>query len=327
MLAGAEGFGFLQRAPDHEQERHDQAADQERHAPAPDVHLCRRQRGVQDHAQQPGEDHRHLLAGRLPRHVEAFLARLGDLGQVDRYPAQFHAGREPLQQPARQHQQRGGHADRRVAGHQRNQQRAHRHQDQRENQTLAAAVVVDVGAENDGAERTHQEAGAEGGQREHQRGEFVAAREERTGDGGGVEAVHHEIVHFEEVAADDAEHGTGAVLGSRRGGGAGHGCLSVSAGAAGDMLWDRNGRQCAPPGCQCPVNCLSICYQMLSKTCQPGRGVPHHARRKQARTTSPVLGGGRLASTSRPPLRWRMRLTMDMPSPAPLASLRALSSR
>ncbi len=51
------------------------------------------------------------------------------------------------------------------------------------------------------------------------------------------------------------------------------------------------------------------------------------ARRKQALTTRPVSGAGRLASTSRPPLRCMMRLTMDMPRPAPLASLRALSRR
>ncbi|MNT02152.1 hypothetical protein D3C72_1366400 [compost metagenome] len=212
MLARLEGLGLFQRTADQEQERHDQAADQEGDAPAPFIHLRRCQRGMQDHAEQPGEDHRDLLAAGLPRDVEALAAGLGNLGQVDRHAAQLHARREALQQAPGQHQQRRGHADGGIARHAGNQQRAQRHQHQRHDQALAAAVAVDIRAQHDRAQRPHQEARAEGGERQHQRGKLIAAREERSGDGGGVEAVHHEVIHFEEVAADDAEHGAEPVL-------------------------------------------------------------------------------------------------------------------
>ncbi|MNT44600.1 hypothetical protein D3C72_1811340 [compost metagenome] len=86
-----------------------------------------------------------------------------------------------------------------------------------------------------------------------------------------------------------------------------------------------------------PVIALTNAFQKAIKCCRKPVNAPRmalrprsadaQARRKQALTTSPVAGAGRLASSSRPPLRCMMRLTMDMPSPAPLASLRALSSR
>ena len=61
---------FLQRATDDEQRRNDQAADEERHAPAPFAHVLRAQPLVEEHAEQAGEDHRDLLAGRLPTDEE-----------------------------------------------------------------------------------------------------------------------------------------------------------------------------------------------------------------------------------------------------------------
>lgn len=64
-------------------------------------------------------------------------------------------------------------------------------------------------AEHDRADGTHQKARAEHRQRQHQRGERVAAREVGLGDRGRVVAVDHEVVHLQEVAADDAEHGPG----------------------------------------------------------------------------------------------------------------------
>ena len=45
-----------------------------------------------------GEHHGDLLAGRLKRAVEAAVARSGDLGEVDRYAAEFAAGRGALDQ-------------------------------------------------------------------------------------------------------------------------------------------------------------------------------------------------------------------------------------
>ena len=72
--------------------------------------------------------------------------------------------------------------------------------------------VVDVSAEHDRAQRPHQKARAEGGQRQHQRKEFAAAREERFRDVRGVIAEHHEVVHLEEIA----DGNPGDVAGVRR---------------------------------------------------------------------------------------------------------------
>ncbi len=227
VLALLELLRLLQRAADDEQERHDQAADQERHAPAPLTHFLGRELERQQHAQQRGEHHRHLLAGRLPAHEEALAAGRRDFRQVDRHPAQLHAGREALQQAADQHQQRRRQADGVVARHQRDQQRAAGHQPQRHDQAGAAAVAVDVGAQDQRAQRPHQEADAEGHQRQHQREELVVGREEGVRDGLGVVAVDHEVVHLQEVTADHPEDGTGlgfvGVVGM-------HGCLTQQLG-------------------------------------------------------------------------------------------------
>src|SRR5207245_10686935 len=61
--------------------------------------------------------------------------------------------------------------------------------------------------EDERAQGPHEEAGTEGGERGHQRGEFALAGEELRGDGLGVVAVDHEVVHLEEVAAGDADDG------------------------------------------------------------------------------------------------------------------------
>ncbi|GEM_PF-5553992 len=66
--------------------------------------------------------------------------------------------------------------------------------------------MVNVGAEEDGTQWAHQEAGAEGRQREHQRCEFTVGREEGLGNGRGVKAVNHKVKHFKEVAADNAKN-------------------------------------------------------------------------------------------------------------------------
>jgi hypothetical protein len=115
-----------------------------------------------------------------------------------------------LQQAARQHQRRRQVADGGVARHAGDQQGAGGHQRQCDDQALAAADAVDVGAEDDGAERAHQETGAEGHEGQHQRGDLVVRGEEGLGDGVGVKAEQEEIEHLHEVAADDAEHGAEA---------------------------------------------------------------------------------------------------------------------
>ncbi|EEF27650.1 conserved hypothetical protein, partial [Ricinus communis] len=118
------------RAAQEEQHRHDQAADEERDAPAPRADRVRAHHLVQAEAQRRRHHHRHLLAGRLPADVKALVARRRHLGQVHRHAAQLHAGRETLQQAAGQHQRRRQVADGGVARHAGDQQRAHGHQRQ-----------------------------------------------------------------------------------------------------------------------------------------------------------------------------------------------------
>src|SRR5215472_9235015 len=73
-------------------------------------------------------------------------------------------------------------------------------------------MMVDIGAEHDAAERPHQKAGAEGHESEHQLGEFAAGRKEGPADRHGVIAKDEKVVHFQKVAARDADHRPDLVL-------------------------------------------------------------------------------------------------------------------
>src|SRR5205823_5092563 len=64
----------------------------------------------------------------------------------------------------------------------------------------------DVRAEDERAQRPHEEARAECRERGHQRSEFALAWEELRADGLGVVAVDHEVVHLEKVSAGDADN-------------------------------------------------------------------------------------------------------------------------
>src|SRR5579862_3323573 len=66
-------------------------------------------------------------------------------------------------------------------------------------------MLVDVSAEDDRAQRPHQEADAEGHEGEHQLGEFAAAWKEGVPDRRGVVAEDEEIEHLQEIAAGNAD--------------------------------------------------------------------------------------------------------------------------
>ena len=147
---------FLQRPAQQEDEGNDQAADEERNAPAPGGDGGRRHHLAQHEADDRGDEDRDLLAGGLERGVEAAVAGRGDLGEIDRDAAEFDAGGKALQQAADQHDDRGGDADRRIGRAERDHHGTDRHDRQRDDQALAAADAVDIGAEHDGADRAHQ---------------------------------------------------------------------------------------------------------------------------------------------------------------------------
>jgi hypothetical protein len=89
--ARREGRGLFERSPEPEEERDDQAPDEQGHAPAPGRHRGWRERLIQQHAQERGEHHGRLLAGRLPADIEALVAGRRDLREIDRHAAELHA--------------------------------------------------------------------------------------------------------------------------------------------------------------------------------------------------------------------------------------------
>ncbi|VVN29971.1 hypothetical protein PS631_04843 [Pseudomonas fluorescens] len=219
MGAIGELFGFLQAAPQQEDERDDHATHGKRYAPAPFADLLRRQPLVQAVAQCCGNDDRHLLAAGLPAGVEALAPRRGHFRQVDRHPAQFGASREALQQPSEQDQGRCPQANAGVSGHQHDQQRTAGHDRQGHDQTFAPAHVIDVGTEHNGAQRAHEEACAEHRKGHHQGSEFTRRRKECGRNLSGVKAEQEEVELLEKITRGDAEHGCGAGTGSARSGG------------------------------------------------------------------------------------------------------------
>ena len=198
---------LLERPPDDVEKRHDRAADQERDAPAPGVDRRRRHEVGDREAEERREHHRHLLARRLPADVKALVAGRRHLGEIDRHAAELDACGKPLQEPPEHHEHRREHPDRRVGGHEGDQDRAAGHDRQREDQALAAADAVDVRPEHERADRPHGEAGGEAQEGRHQRGVGVLARKEGVRDRSGVDAEQEEVVHLEEVAARDAQNG------------------------------------------------------------------------------------------------------------------------
>src|SRR5262249_59685993 len=69
-------------------------------------------------------------------------------------------------------------------------------------------MVVDIGAQNDSTERTHQIARPESHERKHQRRVFVVRRKKGAPDRRSVISEHHEVVHLEEISQRDANYGS-----------------------------------------------------------------------------------------------------------------------
>ena len=98
MLALQKGFGFLQRTPQHKNQRNNHTANKEGNTPAPFGNLIVAERFIQRIANQRRDDDSHLLAGGLPAGIEPFFPRRGDFRQIDRHAAELDARRESLQQ-------------------------------------------------------------------------------------------------------------------------------------------------------------------------------------------------------------------------------------
>ncbi len=164
----AELLRLFQLATQHKDKRHNQAAKQERNAPAPFADSALFQHGVEDKAHRRRHHNRDLLTARLPAGIEAFAARRRDLGQINRHPAQLCTGGEALQQSADQHQQRCPQANALVRGDEHDHKGARRHDGERDDQPLATADLIDVRPQYHCADRAHQEACTKDGKGHHQ---------------------------------------------------------------------------------------------------------------------------------------------------------------
>src|SRR5438132_1170955 len=65
---------------------------------------------------------------------------------------------------------------------------------------------IHVRTKHDRTQRPHEETGAKSHQRQHQRDEGYAAREESVPNGRGVVAEHHEVVHFQEISTGNTHY-------------------------------------------------------------------------------------------------------------------------
>ena len=109
--------------------------------------------------------------------------------------APFTADREALKEPQDGEQDRRRQPDHGVAGHQTHQGRRDTHHDQGDDQHLLASDAVTEVAEHDTADRTGQEAHAEGGEGQQCPDQRAGVREEQLGeDQGGCGAVDEEVV-------------------------------------------------------------------------------------------------------------------------------------
>jgi len=142
LLARRELVGLLQRAPQQEDQRHDEAADQEGNAPAPLHHRVRRHDLAEQHAQQRHEDDGDLLAAGLPADIEALVALGRDLREIDRDAAELDAGGEALDEAPGDDDDGREQAEQGVAGDERDRQGADGHEAERQQPAGAAAVAT-----------------------------------------------------------------------------------------------------------------------------------------------------------------------------------------
>ena len=142
----------------HEDEGNDEAADEEWNSPfgefepPKECNRIARHGLVEEISDDRGDEDRDLLAGGLERGVEAPVAGRRDLGEIDRDAAELDAGGKALQQAADQHDERCGDADAGIGRTDRDRHRADRHDREGDDQPLAAADPVDIGAEHDRAD-------------------------------------------------------------------------------------------------------------------------------------------------------------------------------
>ncbi|MCY1233299.1 hypothetical protein D9M72_458370 [compost metagenome] len=211
VLAVASGRGGLfQPAADQQADRDHQDADQEGQAPAPRFQVGRRQHVAQHQAGDRAQQRCQALAERLPGGIEAARAVIGVFQQQRGGGAHLAADGEALHQPRDHHHDRREDADLRVRRRDHEDQRAQAHQPQRQRHRRLAPGAVGVHADQQAAQRSHQEADAKGGERHQQLAGGIVDGEVEPADQRGKEAVDHEIVELEAIADGDGGNGARA---------------------------------------------------------------------------------------------------------------------
>ncbi len=214
-----ERIGLRHIVTHHQGDQGQQGAAHEGNAPAPFTQLGVGEQEMLQHQQQHqgqqlAADQGHVLeAG-----VEAAPLRVRHLRQVSRAGAVFAAQAQALQQARQQQdagrQDAGGGIGRRAG----DQERAGAHQQDRRHQGHLAAMAVAQVAEQDAADRAHEEAQGEDAGGRHHLGRGVLGREKGIGEVQGEGRVAVEVEPLDQVAGRADEDGAQARAGNRLGG-------------------------------------------------------------------------------------------------------------
>ena len=137
--------------------------------------------------------------------VKAFVSRRCDFRQINGDAAELDAGGKALDQPPNHHNDGGQGAECRIARNQGDRYRSDGHKPQREHKSGAASVMVDVGAEENAAERAHQKTGPKRHEGQHELRKLAAGGKERSSDRGRVVTEDEKVVHLQKVSARDAD--------------------------------------------------------------------------------------------------------------------------
>ena len=202
-----EGVGFIDVAADIDGDGDNYQAEGERQAPGPIGDFLGREEFGDERAAGRADQQGQHLAGHLPGTIEAALAVGRHFDQQRGRGAEFAAGGEALQQARDQDEDRRQDAGRVVGGGDGDQGDRHGHQRGHHDHGRLAALLVAIQAEDDAADRTHEEADAEDGGGHQDRVQLAAGyagvgREEQLRDDRRHEREHQEVIPFEGVAYD-----------------------------------------------------------------------------------------------------------------------------
>ena len=219
----------LRQAPSQVQRvEAEDAADAERHAPAPGRHLLVGEQRVDGQAHECRQDraHHHGHPRRRPEQPAPTLRR--PLHEVGHGGAHLAAVRQALQQAGDDEDHRGEDAHRAVGGGEGDDQAAERGDHHRREEAALAAHPVRVGAEHVAADGAGDEAHREDGQGGEQLGGGVVRVEDLRREDRGEDRVDVPVVPLQRVAEVHGQH----VL-QAPGAGPGHGSGPGRAGGRG----------------------------------------------------------------------------------------------